>query len=258
MKIGVLVKQVPGSESPIPLNSDGNWVQEEQITYVMNESDSYALEEAIQIKEKAGAGEVVVISLGPAERTVKTIREALAKGADRAIHLVDDVPGLVDPYLIARAMAKACEDENFDLILSGLISADFGSGQVGIMLGEILGMATASLAVETQVGEGSIRIKRELEGGWFQWLTCPLPAAVTIQSGLNQPRYASLKGIMTAKRKEIKAHSVADLISDVSAQQSLAGLAIPSATKHTEMIEGDTNQVVDQLIDVLKTKAKVL
>ncbi|MFQ6605539.1 MAG: electron transfer flavoprotein subunit beta/FixA family protein [Fidelibacterota bacterium] len=258
MKIGVLVKQVPGSESPIPINAKGDWVQEENITYVMNESDSYALEEAIQIKEKSGAGEVVVLSLGPQGRTVKTIREALAKGADRAIHIVDDVPGLVDPFLIAKALAKACEEEEFDLILSGLISADYGSGQVGIMLGEMLGLATASLAVETQVQDTSIRIKRELEGGWFQWLTCPLPALVTIQSGLNQPRYASLKGIMTAKRKEIKSIPMAELIGGLVPQQTLQQLAIPSTTKHTEMIEGETNQVVEQLIDVLKTKAKVL
>lgn len=257
MKIGVLVKQVPSGESPLPLAADGTWILEDQVTFIMNESDAYALEEALQIKEELGAGEVVVISLGPAERTVKTIREALAKGADRAIHLVDAVPGISDPFQMAQAFADRLKDEKFDLIFSGLQSGDLNEGQTGILLGELLGMATASLVVGTEIKDGHIRVKRELEGGWYQWVMLPLPAAISIQSGINQPRYASLKGIMTAKRKEILSVPVGELqIGDPL--QHLSGLSIPQTDKETHMISGDTAQIVTQLMDVLKTKAKVI
>lgn len=257
MKIGVLIKQVPSSESPVPLHESETWINEDSVTWEMNDSDAYALEEALLIKEKQGTGEVVAISLGP-ERTVKIIREALAKGADRAIHLIDDIPGLSDPYLIASAIAHLSKEESFDLIVSGLQSGDLASGQVGILVGEMLGMATSSLVMETDVTEKSIRVKRELEGGWNQWVTLPLPASVNVQSGLNHPRYASLKGIMTAKRKEIKAVPVADSLSGADALQLMKTLTVPVAEKRTEMIEGDTDQIVSQLINVLKTQVKVL
>mgnify|MGYP002630524762 CR=1 FL=1 len=258
MNIGVLIKQVPSSESPVPLHDSEMWIQEDGVNWEMNDSDSYALEEALLIKEKQGGGDVVVITLGPEARSLKTIREALAKGADRAIHLVDDVPGLSDPYLIASAIAHACKEESLDLVLSGLQSGDLASGQVGILVGEILGMTTSSLVMETDFSDNSIRVKRELEGGWYQWVELPLPAAINVQSGLNHPRYASLKGIMSAKRKEIKTIPVADALNNTEALQSMSTLSVPIAEKRTEMIEGDTDQIVSKLIDIMKTKAKVL
>ena len=202
MKIAVLIKHVPGSYSSLPIQSDESWINEESITYVMNESDNYALEEALQLREKNDDGEVVVISLGP-DRVQKVIREGLAKGADRGIHIQVDSAGAVDPLVTASSIANAIKEEKFDLIFSGLQSDDIGMGQTGIILGEILGMSTASLVMATELSENRIKVKRELEAGFFQWVTMTLPSSVTIQSGLNTPRYPSLKGIMGAKKKEI-------------------------------------------------------
>jgi electron transfer flavoprotein beta subunit len=188
MKIAVLVKQVPGSESPLPINSDQKWVDENTIAYIMNESDNYALEEALQIRESKGEGEVVVISLGPV-RIQKVIREALAKGADRAIHIQMDSESEIDPLSTASHFVNVMKVEGFDLVFSGLQSDDIGMGQTGVLIGELMGMATASLAIKTEVGDGYIKVKRELEAGWFQWVKLSLPASISIQSGLNTPRY---------------------------------------------------------------------
>ncbi len=259
MKIAVLVKQVPGSESALRVGTEEQWVDESALDFEMNESDSYALEEALLIKEKSAAGgEVVVVSMGPPERTPKVIREALAKGADRGIHIHEEPPYENDPFLIAGIFASALRDEQFDLLLSGLQSADLATGQTGVILGEFLEMATATLVMATELQDGSIKVKRELESGWSQWITLPLPASITIQSGLNQPRYPSLRGIMGAKKKEIKVLSKADLIAGNTPLQSWERLYVHKKEKRTEMIEGDLNQVVDQLVNVLRTEIKVL
>ena len=214
---------------------------------------NYALEEALQIREQNGDGEVVVVSLGP-DRCQKTIREALAKGADRALHIKEEPPYHSDPYAIASAIANAIKAENFDLVLSGLQSDDVGMGQTGVILGEMMGMATASLAMATEVGDGKIKVKRELEAGWFQWVSLTLPASITIQSGLNTPRYPSLKGIMGAKRKEIKVIEP----SDNDSMQSLEKIYVPQSDKQTVMIEGSVDQMVEKLIDAFRNDIKVL
>ena len=212
MKIGVLIKQVPGGDSPLRVSSDHSWIDETSVNFETNESDSYALEEGLQLREKKGEGEVVVISMGPDGRTQKIIKEALSKGANRCIHIVEDNARETDPLQTAIIFAKALKNERFDLILSGLQSLDLGMGQTGVILGELLGMSIATLVMATELTNESIRVKRELESGWFQWVTLPLPACLSIQSGLNQPRYPSLKGIMGAKKKEIKALSKGELI----------------------------------------------
>ena len=203
MKIAVLVKQVPGSESPLSIINSNTWLDEEKVAYIMNESDNYALEEALLLKEDTQDCEVVVVSLGP-ERVKKIIREGLAKGADRGIHLNMNSNDLTDPLSIAKIFADALKSENFDLILSGLQSDDLGHGQTGIIIGELLNMSTGSLAVSTKLDGNQIAIKQELEAGFFQNVRMAIPASITIQSGLNTPRYPSLKGIMGAKKKEIK------------------------------------------------------
>ena len=253
MKIAVLVKQVASSESPLPIQSDQDWVDEGGIAYLMNESDNYALEEALQIKEKNGEGEVVIVSLGP-DRIQKVIREGLAKGADRAIHIKLDTAGVVDPLVTAAQFVNALKDENFNLIFSGLQSDDLGMGQTGVIIGEMMGMATASLAMATEVGVGKIKVKRELEAGWFQWISLSLPASVTIQSGLNTPRYPSLKGIMGAKKKEIK------VIEGEGADmgQSMVKMYLPQSEKQTIMIEGSADQVVEKLMDSFRNNINVL
>ena len=167
----------------------------------MNEPDSFALEEALRLKEKHG-GEVVALSMGPA-RAKQAIKEALAKGADRAIHVADDKFFLLDPLGSAKSLAAALRKETFDLILTGLQTDDQGFGQTGVLLAELLGLPHATIIMQIEVQGGRMRLKRELEGGWFQWVELPLPAVLTIQSGINQVRYATLKGIMAAKKKEI-------------------------------------------------------
>ena len=253
MKIAVLVKQVPGSDSPLPLNSNQSWLDENGISYVMNECDNYALEEALQIKEENGDGEVVVISLGP-DRVQKVIREGLAKGADRAIHIQMNSDGVADPLSLATLFADAIRDENFDLIFSGLQSDDLGMGQTGIIIGEMLGMSTASLAMATELSEGIIKVKRELEAGFFQWVSMALPASITIQSGLNTPRYPSLKGIMGAKKKEI--NIVTPGGHDV--KQSAKKVYVPQSDKQTVMIDGSVDQIVDKLVEAFRNEIKVI
>ncbi|NOZ73960.1 MAG: electron transfer flavoprotein subunit beta/FixA family protein [FCB group bacterium] len=258
MKIGVLVKQVPGSEASLRIQPDQSWIDESTLEFEMNESDSYALEEALQICEKTGEGEVVAISMGPAVRTTKVLREALAKGAHRAIHIVEEMPYEIDPMLVGQIIKNAIAEEQFDLLLSGLQSNDLSQGQTGLLVGEMLGMNTATLIMETEIQDGSIRVKRELEGQWFQWITIPLPAVLTIQSGINQPRYPSLKGIMGAKKKEIKAVSKEDLLEDHSRLQSFGNIYIQKKDKRTEMIEGGSAEIVERLVEVFRNEIKVL
>ena len=200
MKIAVLVKQVPGSESALPINDAQNWIEESSVTFVMNPPDNFALEEALLIKEESNKGEVVVISMGPT-RVQKVIREGLAKGADRGIHIEEETEIEKDSLSIAKQLASVLKEENFDLILTGLQSDDTGMGQTGVLIGELLGFSTATLAIETKLKGDQVKIKRELESGWFQWVTMPLPASISIQSGLNTPRYPSLKELWEQRKK---------------------------------------------------------
>ena len=255
MKIAVLIKQVPGSESTLPMNNSQDWIDEPSVTFVMNPPDNFALEEALLIREKMGEGEVVVVSMGPS-RVQKVIREGLAKGADRAIHLEEDGQIEIDPLLIAQRFTDVLKEENFDLILTGLQSDDTGMGQTGVLIGEMLGLPTATLAIETDVLDGQIRVKRELESGWFQWVQLPLPASISIQSGLNTPRYPSLKGIMGAKKKEIRTVPNSDLLSGEQAQ-SMDRIFVPTTSKKTEVIEGDADQVVERIVEILRSDIKV-
>ena len=252
MKIAVLVKQVFGSESALQITGDSKWVKEDNASFVMNPPDNYAIEEALIIKEKLGEGEVVIVSQGPT-RVQKVIREGLSKGADRGIHIEES--GLIetDPLLIAKSIVSAIKDENFDLILSGLQSDDTGMGQTGVLVGELLNMSVATLAIETDIDKEKIRVKRELESGWFQWVTLGSSASVTIQSGINQPRYPSLKGIMGAKKKEIK---VIESLS-FDRKQSVDKVFVPQTSKETEIIDTDLNSAVNRIVEILKTEVKV-
>ena len=252
MKIAVLVKQVFGSESALQITDDSKWVKEDNASFVMNPPDNYAIEEALIIKEKLGEGEVVIVSQGPT-RVQKVIREGLAKGADRGIHIEESGPIETEPLLIAKSIVSAIKDENFDLILSGLQSDDTGMGQTGVLVGELLNMSVATLAIETDIDKEKIRVKRELESGWFQWVTLGSSASITIQSGINQPRYPSLKGIMGAKKKEIKV--VESLVMDK--KQSMDKVFVPQASKETEIIDTDINLAVDRIVEILKTEVKV-
>jgi electron transfer flavoprotein beta subunit len=236
----------------------GTWIRDADASFELNEPDAYALEEALRLKEKH-SGEVVVCSAGPA-RAAQVIREALARGADRAIHVESEALATADAFTVASALADAVRDETFDLILTGLQSDDQGFGQVGVMLAEKLGMPHATIIMEVQPSTGSgpvsgLRVKRELEGGWFQWVSLPLPALLTIQSGINQLRYATLKGIMAAKKKEIRVVTPA---APVAARQRIVALAVPQKAKQTAMIGGTAAEAARELVRRLRDEARVL
>jgi electron transfer flavoprotein beta subunit len=259
MKIAVCIKQVPTREWQPRLNDDKTWVREQDVSYEMNEPDAYALEEALRLREKHG-GEVVVCSAGPA-RVQQVIREALARGADRAIHVEDQALGTADAYAAAVGMSAAMMDEKFDLILTGLQSDDQGHAQFGPVLATRLGVPHSTIIMEVQVQpatgsgqEATLRVKRELEGGWFQYVTMPLPALLTIQSGINQLRYATLKGIMAAKKKDIK--KVAPVA--VQSRQRILALYAPQKAKQTVMIGGSAAEAAKELVKRLREEARVL
>ena len=251
MTIVVCVKQVPTREWQPRVNDAGTWIRDEDASWELNEPDAYALEEALRLRERHG-GEVVVCSVGPA-RVQQVLREALARGADRAIHIEDDTPGL-DPVSTADALASALATETVDLILTGLQSDDMGSGATGVVLAERLGMPHASIVMEVQVGADGLRVKRELEGGWFQWVSMPLPALLTIQSGINQLRYATLKGIMAAKKKEIRRVAAPAAVPT----QRIVALSVPEKAKQTQMIAGAPAEAAAELVRRLREEARAL
>ncbi len=253
MKIAVCIKQVVTREWQLRVNESGAWIRDGDASFELNEPDAYALEEALRLKEKHG-GEVVVCSAGPA-RAAQVIREALARGADRAIHVESDALATADGAAVAEALAAAIRDENFELVLTGLQSDDQGFGQVGVILAEKLGMPHATIIMEVQVADGGLRVKRELEGGWFQWMSLPLPALLTIQSGINQLRYATLKGIMAAKKKEIR--KVSPAAAPAPAQRILR-VYFPEKGKKTQMIAGSAGDAAKELVAKLRDDARVL
>jgi electron transfer flavoprotein beta subunit len=259
MNIVVCVKQVPKKDSILRIAADQKWIDERDLSYEMSEADAYALEEALRQKEKHG-GEVIVIAMGP-DRVRQSIKEALAKGADRAIHLLDPAfDTATDGAGIAKALAAALKNEKADLIFTGLQSDDYGFAQVGLIVAQQLGLASATIVMEVQPEQGSVRVKRELESGWFQWVRLPMPALLTIQSGINQLRYATLKGIMAAKKKEIREVKAADLgmtADDLKPAQTIERAYLPQKTKQTEMLEGKPAEVAAKLVEKLKFDARV-
>ncbi len=253
MKIAVCIKQVPTREWQPRINDARTWIREQDASYELNEPDAYALEEALRLREKH-SGEVVVCAAGPT-RIQQVIREALARGADRAIHVEDDSLASADAAVTSAALASAMSDERFDLVLTGLQSDDQGHAQVGVMLAERLQIPHSTIIMEVQVDSGRLRVKRELEGGWFQWIGMPLPALLTIQSGINQLRYATLKGIMAAKKKEIRK---APLPAGLASSQQIVALTLPTRSKQTEMISGAPPAAAKELVKRLREEARAL
>jgi electron transfer flavoprotein beta subunit len=253
MKIAVCIKQVVTREWQLRVNDQKLWIRDQDASFELNEPDAYALEEALRLKEKHG-GEVIVCSAGPA-RAAQVIREALARGADRAIHVESDSLATASAGTIAEALAEALKAEQVDLVLTGLQSDDQGFGQVGVVLAERLGMPHATIIMEVQAADGRLRVKRELEGGWFQWVALPMPALLTIQSGINQLRYATLKGIMAAKKKEIK--KVVPAAAAPEAQR-IASLYFPEKGKKTQMLPGAPVEAAKALIARLREEARAL
>jgi electron transfer flavoprotein beta subunit len=259
MKIVVAVKQVPERDAPVRVAADGRGVDTGD-AWTMNEPDAYALEEALQLKERLGEGEVVVLSAGP-ERVESTLREALAKGADRALHIVLPEGGAGslaqrDTLGVAQMLAEAVRGESPDLVLTGLQSDDLGAGQTGVVLAELLGLphVTLVLSVEASAGAKEIRVKRELEDGWFQQIEMPVPALLTIQSGGNRLRYATLMGIKRSRSKETKQM---DAVAANARHDEVVRVAMPERTRQTEMLTGAADEIAAKLVERLKAEVGI-
>lgn len=256
MKIIVAIKQVPERDAQVRIDAAGKWIGESSVQYALNESDAYALEEALQLKERHG-GEVVVVSAGP-ERVGTTIREALAKGADRGIHIDCDDLADRDALGVARLLAAAVKPENADLLLTGLQSDDLGLGQTGVIVAELLGLPHATLILHVEKTESGLTVKRELEEGWFQTIELSTPAVLTMQSGGNKLRYATLMGIKRAKTKEVRRISAAELGVDAKSVVTLEQVTLPKKQSSTQFLQGTAKEAAAALVEKLKFEARVL
>jgi len=259
MKIIVCIKQVPLRDAQLRVDTSGRWIDESDLGFEINEPDAYALEEALQLREKHG-GEVVVVCAGP-PRAAQTIREALAKGADRAIHIETEATsvdhlGSCDTLELARLLAASVGPEKADLIFTGLQSDDLGYGQTGVVLAEVLGLPHATIVMQVEITGDGIRVRRELEDGFFQNVEIPLPALLTIQSGINKLRYATLMGIKKAKTKEIRVAKPA--ANNTMPRAVIERVYAPPRTKHTEMLEGTAREAAAKLVEKLRFEARAL
>lgn len=256
MKILVCLKQVPNQDARLDINADATWIKEEGIKFEINEYDTYALEEALQMKDAAGEGEVVVVSIGP-DRVTQSLRTALGMGADRAVHVKDAAIDGSDALGKAKVLAAVAKEESPDVVLMGLMADDDNEAAVGPMMGELMGIphTTAVVNVEKQ-GEG-LRCERELEGGAHEVCDLPTPCLITVQTGINQVRYASLKGIMAAKKKKIDVKTAEELglagqVGADAAKARVEKLYTPPKAEGAEMIEGSTDEVVQKLVAKIK------
>lgn len=256
MKIVVLMKQVANKDAILRINKEATWVEESDLSFEVNESDGYALEEALRVRERL-SGEVIVCSMGP-QRAKSVIKDALARGADRAIHVVGDNLAHLSPYAAASVLVEAIRNEQPDLIMTGLQSDDYGYAQTGVIMAELLGLPHATIVIEVDASGEKLRVKRELESGWYQWYTMPTPALLTIQSGISQIRYATLKGIMAAKKKEIKEVVPPEELVSRPSHQRIQKIYFPQKTKQTQFLgNGDAKAGAVALADKLHTEARI-
>jgi electron transfer flavoprotein beta subunit len=253
MKIVIALKQVPARDSVLHVDQATSWIDQDGLSFEVNEPDAYALEEGLDLRAKHG-GEVVALCAGPA-RAAQAIREALAKGADRAIHLEHDGLAALDPLQVAGLLAAAVKPEAPDLILTGLQSDDLGYGQTGVILAELLGLPHASIVMGVEKTDGGIRVKRELENGWFQHVEMPLPALVTVQSGIKRLRYATLMGIKQARSKQIQRVTGSTL---TAARIQVQRVYPPERTKRAQLFSGDPKDAAAKLVERLRREARVL
>lgn len=262
MKIVVCVKQVPDMESKFVV-VDERRVDESQIAFKMNDFDEFAVEAALVIKEKH-QGEVIIASAGP-ERVAKDIRQSFAMGAEWGVHVKDPKVDEGDTYVVASSLAKAIEKiGGVDLVLTGVMSEDLQAGSTGVMIADILKVPHCTNVVGIEVGgdKKSLTVRRELAGGLNEVLNVPLPAVLTIQSGINQPRYPTLPGIMKAKKKRLDVFTAADLgLSEVGAAGSkteFKRMFVPVSEHKAEIIGGDAKTAAATLVNKLRNEAKVI
>jgi electron transfer flavoprotein beta subunit len=255
MKIIVCLKQVPHQDARLDIRSDGAWIQEESIKFEINEYDNYALEEALRIKDAAEA-EVVVVSIGP-DRVTQALRTALGMGADRAIHVKDPEADGSDPLDIARILAAIVKEESPDLIFTGFMSDDANFAAIPPMLARLSDMPHTTAAVKVERSNGTLRVDREIEGGAHEVVELRAPCLIAVQTGINQVRYASLKGIMAAKKKPFDVKSVADLglagqVGPGAARVRIEKVSLPPKGDRAEILEGSTQEIVAGLVGKIK------
>ncbi len=256
MKILVCIKQVPDMESRFKLNPAGTWYNDQDLAWRMNEYDEFAVEQAVQLREKTGDGELVVLSIGP-ERVKEAMKKALAMGADRGVHILDAASHEKDPFQIASAIAAWAGDQGFDAVFTGMQSQDRGSAQVGLLLAGMLGLPAVTTIVGFENDGSAVTVRRELEGGLKSIVKVPLPALFTCQLGLNTPRYPTLPNIMKAKKKELVSLPIADLLSAAPLVTTTA-TAFPEKKGGGLVLEGDVADLADKLLAILKEKTAVL
>ncbi len=256
MKILVCIKQVPDMESRFKVAAGATWFEESDLAWRINEYDEFAVEQAVQLKEQLGDAELSVLAIGPA-RVKEALKKALAMGCDRAVQLVDDAAHDKDPFQIASAIAAFAEEKGFDLIFTGMQSQDRGSGQVGVLAAELLGLPAVTTAVAFAYADGEVTVRRELEGGLKAVVKAKTPALVTCQLGLNTPRYPTLPNIMKAKKKELLEIPLAELLTAEARLTTLA-LAYPEKKGSAQILEGEVGELVDKVIGILKEKTAVL
>ncbi|WP_457577333.1 electron transfer flavoprotein subunit beta/FixA family protein [Desulfomarina sp.] len=255
MKILVCIKQVPDMESKFKVDDNGTWYDRADLAWRMNEYDEYAVEQAVQLKEQVGDGDLTVLCIG-GDQVKETMKKALAMGCDRGAHILDDEVSTKEPGQIAAIIAEFAKDKNFDLIFTGMQSQDRGSGQVGILVAEFLGLPSVSTIVDFVYEDGKIDVKRELEGGIKACVSLSTPALLTCQLGLNTPRYPTLPNIMKAKKKELLSIPVEELLK-VEARQETVRVYFPEKKGGGLVLEGEVDQLADQLIQILKEKTTV-
>lgn len=256
MKILVCIKQVPDMESKFKIDAGGTWYEKTDLAWRMNEYDEYAVEQAVQVKEQFKEGDITVLCIG-SDQVKETMKKALAMGCDRGAHIADDDVSSKEPLQIAGAIAEYAKDKGFDLIFTGMQSQDRGSGQVGILVAEMLGLPCVSTVVEFAIDGTAASVKRELEGGTKACVKVTTPAVFTCQLGLNTPRYPTLPNIMKAKKKEMISTDIAELLK-VDARQGTEKMYFPEKKGGGQILEGEPADLADQLIAILKEKTGVL
>ena len=249
MKIAVCLKRVPDTTAKIVVGGDGKSIDESGVKFVPNPYDEYAVEEALKLKEAAGAGETVVYSLGT-DASQETIRTALAMGVDRGVLLQS--LGSADGLEVARALAAELRDGGFDLILFGKMAVDDSNHQVGAMVAELLGLPCITAVSHLTIADGAVEADREIEGG-VEVSGCALPAVITCDKGLNTPRLPSLKGIMAAKKKPLEVKPVS-----LGGGSVTVVSLVPPPERKAGRIVGEGIDAVPELVRLLRSEAKVI
>lgn len=261
MDILVFLKQVPNPDLQFRINDQGTDIRRENLTYQMSGPDEYALEEAVRLKEAHG-GRVTAVSMGP-ERCVDVLRQALAKGADEAVRVANDDPLAFDPGRTARILAAVARRLGFDLILTGVQSEDYAHGATGTLMAGLLGIPGAAVVTQVRVEGREITVHRELEGGVEEVAALTLPALLTIQFGINEPRYASVAAILRASRAPIKVLQPKDLgwsswaDAGPGYRVEVKRLTPPPARGRAEMIEGTPEEAAKRLAEILRRRGVV-